>query len=63
MAATLEWLKERKIEYRLRRAPDPFLTWQLFFPDPNGVEVEIDFDPAEPVPAGWTGNAAMAPRT
>jgi hypothetical protein len=47
----------------LRRAPDPFLTWQLFFPDPNGVEVEIDFDPAESVPAGWTGNAAMAPRT
>lgn len=62
MAATLAWLRGRNIEYRLTRAPDPFLTWQLFFPDPNGVEVEIDFDPTEPQPADWTGNPPMRPR-
>ena len=56
MPKTIAWLKEQKIEYRLMRAPDPFLTWQLFFPDPNGVEVEIDFSPNEPQPEGWTGN-------
>ena len=62
MAATLAWLRERGIEYRLTCAPEPFLTWQLFFPDPNGVEVEIDFDPAESQPADWTGNPPMRPR-
>lgn len=62
MASTLDWLKGLDIKYRLSRAPDPFLTWQLFFPDPNGVEVEIDFDPTEPQPADWKGNAPMTPR-
>lgn len=62
MAKTLGWLKERNITYRLSRAPEPFLTWQLFFPDPNGVEVEIDFSPSEPQPADWKGNMPMAPR-
>jgi len=56
MAKTIAWLKSRNVEYRLMRAPDPFLTWQLFFPDPNGVEVEIDFAPSEPQPADWKGN-------
>lgn len=62
MAATLEWLRAQNIQYRLMRAPDPFLTWQLFFPDPNGVEVEIDFDPQEPAPIGWKGNDPMPVR-
>jgi hypothetical protein len=62
MAATLEWLRVKNIQYRLMRAPDPFLTWQLFFPDPNGVEVEIDFDPQEPAPADWKGNDPMPVR-
>jgi catechol 2,3-dioxygenase-like lactoylglutathione lyase family enzyme len=61
MAATLAWLRERNIEYRLFRAPDPFLTWQLFFSDPNDVEVEIDFDPTEPQPSDWKGNPPMRP--
>ena len=55
MASTLKWLDGKGIKYRLSRAPAPFLTWQVFFPDPNGVEVEIDFNPEEPAPAGWTG--------
>lgn len=48
---TVAWLKSRDVAHRLVRAPAPFRTWQLFFLDPNGAEVEIDFDPAEPAPA------------
>ena len=61
MPKTIAWLKEKNIEYRLMRAPEPFNTWQLFFPDPNGVEVEIDFTPDEAQPAEWKGNV-MRPR-
>ena len=43
-------LKARGIAYELRRLPG-YGTWQLFFADPNGAKVEIDFDPAEPAPA------------
>lgn len=62
LAATLVWLKERNLGGRLVRAPEPFLTWQLFFQDPNGVDVEIDFDSAEPPPPDWKGNTPMQPR-
>ena len=48
--ATLTKLKSRGIKYELRRLPN-WGTWQLFFHDPNGAKVEIDFDPAEPAPA------------
>lgn len=50
MEATLRLLKDRDITYRLIRAPRPFSTWQVFFKDPNGVEVEIDFAPSEILP-------------
>ncbi len=43
-------LKARGIEYELRRLP-AYGTWQLFFMDPNGAKVELDFDPAEQAPA------------
>ncbi|WP_206692370.1 VOC family protein [Azospirillum sp. INR13] len=51
LIGTVEWIGSRGIAHRLVRAPKPFRTWQLFFLDPNGVEVEIDFDPSEPAPA------------
>jgi catechol 2,3-dioxygenase-like lactoylglutathione lyase family enzyme len=57
LGKTLDWVRGQGLKYRLMRAPDPFLTWQLFFPDPNGVEVEIDFDSQEPAPAGWSADA------
>mgnify|MGYP001251316746 CR=1 FL=1 len=50
MEETLRLLKDRGISYRLIRAPRPFSTWQVFFEDPNGVEVEIDFAPSEVLP-------------
>jgi len=43
-------LKAKGIDYELRRLPS-YGTWQLFFLDPNGAKVEIDFDPAESAPA------------
>ena len=43
-ASTLALLQREGIVYRLTRLPEPFLTWQVFFKDPNGVDVEIDFD-------------------
>jgi catechol 2,3-dioxygenase-like lactoylglutathione lyase family enzyme len=46
LAAALGKLKARGIAYELRQLP-AYGTWQLFFFDPNGAKVEIDFDPAE----------------
>ncbi len=47
----LEMLKREGIAYRLLRLPRPWSNWQVFFDDPNGAEVEIDFDAAQKVPA------------
>lgn len=49
LAQAVARLKARGIAYELRRLPD-WETWQLFFLDPNGAKVEIDFDAAEPAP-------------
>jgi catechol 2,3-dioxygenase-like lactoylglutathione lyase family enzyme len=46
LAAALGKLKARGLAYELRQLP-AYGTWQLFFHDPNGAKVEIDFDPAE----------------
>ena len=51
LPATVERLKTHKIGYELRRLPS-YETWQLFFYDPNGARVELDFDPGEKAPAG-----------
>lgn len=50
LAGTVEKLKLRGLPYELRRLP-AYGTWQLFFHDPNGAKVELDFDPAEQAPA------------
>jgi len=50
LAEAVRKLAASGIEYQLRRLPD-YGTWQLFFLDPNGAKVEIDFDRAEPPPA------------
>lgn len=47
---TVARLKRSQVLYELRRLP-AYGTWQLFFFDPNGARVEIDFDPAEAAPA------------
>jgi catechol 2,3-dioxygenase-like lactoylglutathione lyase family enzyme len=50
LSATVAGLKARGIEYKLMQLIG-YGTWQLFFVDPNGAKVEIDFDPAESAPA------------
>ena len=50
LAEAVAKLKRKGIAYDLRRLP-AFETWQLFFHDPNGAKVEIDFDPSEAAPA------------
>ena len=50
LAGTVANLKTRSIDYELRRLPD-YGTWQLFFDDPNGAKVELDFDKNEHAPA------------
>ncbi len=50
LAGAVAKLKARSIDYELRQLPG-YGTWQLFFHDPNGARVEIDFDPAEAAPA------------
>ena len=35
------------LEYRIIRTPAPWEQWQVFFDDPNGARVEIDFDGQE----------------
>ena len=47
-------LRARGIAHQLRRLPGDFNVWQLFFLDPNGARVELDFDGDESAPAGWT---------
>jgi catechol 2,3-dioxygenase-like lactoylglutathione lyase family enzyme len=51
IVATLELLQRERIAYTLIRAPRPWGTWQVFFEDPSGAEVEIDFDATQKVPA------------
>lgn len=42
LPGTLTKLKQRSIEYVLRRQADTRV-WQLFFHDPSGAKVELDF--------------------
>ena len=46
LAGTLSLLNSRGIEHTCRRQVDSGV-WQVFFHDPNGAKVELDFDPAE----------------
>ena len=50
LVSTVTKLKEKSVAYELRKLP-AYGTWQLFFHDPNGAKVEIDFNPAEAAPA------------
>jgi catechol 2,3-dioxygenase-like lactoylglutathione lyase family enzyme len=51
LSDTLGKLEARGLPYQCRRLVGVG-TWQLFFHDPNGARVEMDFDAAEPMRAG-----------
>jgi catechol 2,3-dioxygenase-like lactoylglutathione lyase family enzyme len=50
LAGLVARLQRNSIAYELRKQVGSG-TWQLFFDDPNGAKVEIDFDPSEAAPA------------
>ena len=50
---TLDQLDQHAIDYRIIRAPGDVRTWQVFFKDPNEVDVELDFAAEEHAPADW----------
>jgi catechol 2,3-dioxygenase-like lactoylglutathione lyase family enzyme len=43
-------LRAAKVPYDLLQQPESRV-WQLFFFDPNGARVELDFDPSEAAPS------------
>lgn len=59
---TTHLLETNKIPYRVIRTPRPYSVWQVFFHDPNGAEIEIDFAKDEVPPSNWKDNAASMPR-
>lgn len=52
-SSTLDKLDQYDVRYRIIRAPGNERTWQVFFKDPNHVDVELDFDPSETPPEDW----------
>jgi catechol 2,3-dioxygenase-like lactoylglutathione lyase family enzyme len=52
LTPAVERLEKHGVPYELRRLPGQWGTWQLFFHDPNGAKIEIDFDRTEPAPGG-----------
>ncbi len=50
LKGTVERLKARGVEYDLRQLAGGGL-WQMFFFDPNGAKVELDFPASEAAPA------------
>ena len=49
LAETVATLARHQIRHDLRRLPGDG-TWQLFFHDPDGAKIELDFDADEPAP-------------
>ena len=52
-SSTLDKLDQYDVRFRIIRAPGDERTWQVFFKDPNHVDVELDFDPSETPPEDW----------
>jgi catechol 2,3-dioxygenase-like lactoylglutathione lyase family enzyme len=50
LIATVRKLEEKSVRYQLGRQVETGV-WQLFFHDPNGARVELDFAPTEEGPA------------
>lgn len=53
LGSALAKLKGRGIPFELRRQVTTRI-WQVFCHDPCGATVELDFDPSEPAPAGYS---------
>ncbi len=62
LQATIATLRAQGLDLRLIRSPGAQRTWQLFFNDPNGVEVELDFPETESPPENWKALRGTAPQ-
>jgi catechol 2,3-dioxygenase-like lactoylglutathione lyase family enzyme len=58
LADVVRRLATADVPYDLRRQPESNV-WQLFFFDPNGARVELDFDPSEPPPLEATRKGTL----
>ena len=56
MNAAIDRLDAQGVAFELRRQVGSGI-WQLFFHDPDGVKIELDFDPAETLSADHVGRA------
>lgn len=54
---TVRRLDAREVRYDLQHLPGSSL-WQLFFFDPSGARVELDFRAEEAAPDGWQAERA-----
>lgn len=45
--ALLQNLVTAGVSYEVKRTPAPWVQWQVFFEDPNGAVVEVDYDGRE----------------
>ena len=61
LLAIAKTLRDQAIAYRIIRTPRPYSRWQMFLEDPNGAEVELDFDIAEEPPEDWKLGRSAAP--
>jgi catechol 2,3-dioxygenase-like lactoylglutathione lyase family enzyme len=50
LADTVAMLERHQVRHDLRQLPGDG-TWQLFFHDPDGAKVELDFDASEAAPS------------
>jgi len=53
LSSVLDRLDQFEVPYRIIRTPGDERTWQVFFKDPNQVDVELDFDASEIPPDDW----------
>ena len=49
LQSTIDTLKQQRIHYTLNRMKE-LGVWQLFFHDPDGAKIELDFSADEPAP-------------
>lgn len=47
--ALLQKLETAGVDYKVKRTPDPWVQWQVFFEGPSGEVVEVDYDGQETI--------------
>lgn len=61
LSETADRLTNHHVKYRVIRSPGLDRRWQMFFQDPNGAEVELDFAADEAPPAALNTRNRKSP--